>query len=151
MVGRQKLSLLDRGRAIGWFQDGVGVREIARRLLVTPSVITRLRQRFQATGLVQDRPRQTKEDHSKRRSFHHKTGPDSANFHCKPYQKAITGCYQHQRQHTDCSQPPACCPVPRPSSIQAPQADPRPQESSQSLVQASHWLDTSAVGCGLLH
>ncbi|XP_070212143.1 uncharacterized protein [Littorina saxatilis] len=33
MVGRQKLSLLDRGRAIGWFQDGVGVREIARRLL----------------------------------------------------------------------------------------------------------------------
>ncbi|KAK7098064.1 hypothetical protein V1264_004952 [Littorina saxatilis] len=57
MVGRQKLSLLDRGRAIGWFQDGVGVREIARRLLVSPSVITRLRQRFQATGLVQDRPR----------------------------------------------------------------------------------------------
>ncbi|KAK7094255.1 hypothetical protein V1264_007900 [Littorina saxatilis] len=57
MVGRQKLSLLDRGRAIGWFQDGVGVREIARRLLMSPSVITRLRQRFQATGLVQDRPR----------------------------------------------------------------------------------------------
>lgn len=57
MVGRQKLSLLDRGRAVGWFQDGVAVREIARRLQVSPSVIVRLRQRFNATGQVQDRPR----------------------------------------------------------------------------------------------
>jgi len=57
MVGRQKLSLLDRGRAVGWFQDGVGIREIARRLQVSPSVITRLRQRYQATGRVEDRPR----------------------------------------------------------------------------------------------
>lgn len=57
MVGRQKLSMLDRGRAVGWFQHGVGVREIARRLQVSPSVITRLRQRFQATGRVEDRPR----------------------------------------------------------------------------------------------
>lgn len=57
MVGRQKLSLLNRGRALGWFQEGIGVRETARRLGVAPSVITRLRQRFEATGRVEERPR----------------------------------------------------------------------------------------------
>ena len=57
MVNRRLLTTLDRGRAHAWLQGGVGVREIGRRLGVSPSVVVRLRQRFQATGSVQDRPR----------------------------------------------------------------------------------------------
>ena len=57
MVNRRLLTTMDRGRAHAWLQDGVGVREIGRRLGVSPSVVVRLRQRFQATGSVQDRPR----------------------------------------------------------------------------------------------
>ncbi|KAK7106369.1 hypothetical protein V1264_017634 [Littorina saxatilis] len=98
MVGRQKLSLLDRGRAIGWFQDGVGVREIARRLLVSPSVITRLRQRFQATGLVQDWPRPGRRKKTTARKDRFITRQAQTVRTSTSYQKAITGCYQHQRQ-----------------------------------------------------
>ena len=53
MVGRQKLSLLDRGRTV----DDLALRKLARLLQVSPSVIVRLRQRFNATGQVQDRSR----------------------------------------------------------------------------------------------
>ncbi|KAK7103622.1 hypothetical protein V1264_018488 [Littorina saxatilis] len=57
MPPRRKLSDLDRGRAIGWLQDGVVARQVAQRLAVAPSVIIRLKQRFQATGRVQERQR----------------------------------------------------------------------------------------------
>ncbi|KAK7112332.1 hypothetical protein V1264_011803 [Littorina saxatilis] len=55
MPPRRKLSDLDRGRAIGWLQDGVAARQVAQRLAVAPSVIIRLKQRFHATGRVQER------------------------------------------------------------------------------------------------
>ncbi|KAK7111339.1 hypothetical protein V1264_010993 [Littorina saxatilis] len=57
MPPRRKLSDLDRGRAIGWLQDGVAARQVAQRLAVAPSVIIRLKQRFHATGRVQERQR----------------------------------------------------------------------------------------------
>ncbi|KAK7098606.1 hypothetical protein V1264_002863 [Littorina saxatilis] len=57
MPPRRKLSDLDRGRAIGWLQDGVAARQVAQRLAVAPSVIIRLKQRVQATGRVQERQR----------------------------------------------------------------------------------------------
>ncbi|KAK7114279.1 hypothetical protein V1264_000363 [Littorina saxatilis] len=41
MPPRRKLSDLDRGRAIGWLQDGVAARQVAQRLVVAPSVIIR--------------------------------------------------------------------------------------------------------------
>ncbi|KAK7090308.1 hypothetical protein V1264_010123 [Littorina saxatilis] len=46
MPPRRKLSDLDRGRAIGWLQDGVAARQVAQRLAVALSVIIRLKQRF---------------------------------------------------------------------------------------------------------
>ncbi|KAK7115873.1 hypothetical protein V1264_001663 [Littorina saxatilis] len=55
MPPRRKLSDLDRGRAIGWLQDGVAARQVAQRLAVAPSVIIRLKQRFHATEIVQER------------------------------------------------------------------------------------------------
>ncbi|KAK7114953.1 hypothetical protein V1264_000917 [Littorina saxatilis] len=57
---RKKLSDLDRGRAIGWLQDGVAARQVAQRLAVAPSVIIRLKQRFHATGRVQERQRSSR-------------------------------------------------------------------------------------------
>ncbi|KAK7115567.1 hypothetical protein V1264_001407 [Littorina saxatilis] len=57
MPPRRKLSDLDRGRAIGWLQDGVAARQVAQRLAVALSVIIRLKQRFHATGRVQERQR----------------------------------------------------------------------------------------------
>ena len=47
---------MDRGRAVGWHQEGIA-REIARRLGVNDSVIRRLLERFQATGSTDERPR----------------------------------------------------------------------------------------------
>ncbi|KAK7090777.1 hypothetical protein V1264_010533 [Littorina saxatilis] len=55
MPPRRKLSDLDRGRAIRWLQDGVAARQVAQRLAVALSVIVRLKQRFHATGRVQER------------------------------------------------------------------------------------------------
>nr|KAG5714667.1 hypothetical protein BaRGS_000155 [Batillaria attramentaria] len=57
MRPRQRLSTLDRGRALGWLQDGTSGREVARRLGVSHSVIQRLHERFQATGSADERPR----------------------------------------------------------------------------------------------
>ena len=57
LVARQKLSLLDRGTAMGWINNGLSLREISRRLQVSVSVISRLRQRFLATGGFEERPR----------------------------------------------------------------------------------------------
>ena len=49
--------MTDRGRAIGWLKEGVSKCEVARRLRVSHLVIVRLKQRFQATNNVQERPR----------------------------------------------------------------------------------------------
>lgn len=57
MPPRHRLSTLDRGRALGWLQDGTSGREVARRLGVSHSVIQRLQERFQATGSAEERPR----------------------------------------------------------------------------------------------
>ena len=57
MPPRRNLNLVDRGRALAWLRDGVRLREVGRRLGVSHSVISRLQQRFQATGRVADRPR----------------------------------------------------------------------------------------------
>ena len=54
MPQRQRLSDVDRGRAIGWLRDGVALREIGRRLQVTHSLIHRLRNRFRTTGSVRE-------------------------------------------------------------------------------------------------
>ena len=60
MPPRRKLSILDRGRALAWLNDGVTVsmREVARRLQVSSSVVHRLQERFRATTERQtERPR----------------------------------------------------------------------------------------------
>ncbi|KAK7096213.1 hypothetical protein V1264_005533 [Littorina saxatilis] len=57
MPPRTKLTTLDRGRALGWLQDGVSGSEVSRRLGVSHSVIQRLHQRFQTTGSAVERPR----------------------------------------------------------------------------------------------
>jgi len=70
MPPRRRLSDADRGRALGWLQEGVTLREVGNRLGVTHSVIQRLRDRFNNTGSVQEprrsgRPRLTtrRQDH----------------------------------------------------------------------------------------
>ena len=70
MTPRRRLSDADRGRALGWLQEGVALREVGNRLGVTHSVIQRLRDRFNNTGSVQEprrsgRPRLTtrRQDH----------------------------------------------------------------------------------------
>lgn len=57
MPPRQRLATVDCGRAIGWLEDGISGREVARRLGVSHSVIQRLHERFQATGSADARPR----------------------------------------------------------------------------------------------
>ena len=47
---------MDRGRALGWHQEGISAREIAKRLGVSDSVIRLLLERFQATGSTDERP-----------------------------------------------------------------------------------------------
>ena len=54
---RRQLSIQDRGRAIGWLQDGQTQRTVAQRLNVSQGVIGRLWQRFRKTNAVQNRPR----------------------------------------------------------------------------------------------
>jgi len=57
MPPRRKLSDTNRGRALAWIQDGIAIREVARRLGVSHSVIQRLRDRVHATGRVAERHR----------------------------------------------------------------------------------------------
>ena len=56
MPARQRLSNTDRGRAIAWYQEGIGLREIGRRLGVSHPVIMRLRDRWLNTGRVEEQP-----------------------------------------------------------------------------------------------
>ena len=46
------MSDAERGMAVAWLQEGVGMREVGRRLQVTHSVMQRLRDRFNNTGSV---------------------------------------------------------------------------------------------------
>lgn len=57
MPPRRKLSDTNRGRALAWIENGLSIREVARRLAVSHSVIQRLQERTQATGHVAERPR----------------------------------------------------------------------------------------------
>ena len=57
MPPRHRLSDTDRGRAIAWLQDGVGLREIGRRQGVHHAIIQRLRDCFNATGSTAERRR----------------------------------------------------------------------------------------------
>ena len=52
MPPRRRMSDAERGMAVAWLQEGVGVREVGRPLQVTHSVIQRLRDRFNNTGSV---------------------------------------------------------------------------------------------------
>jgi transposase len=57
MPPRRKLSTQDLGHALGWLQDGISRRNVARRLKVSHSAIQRFHQRFQDPGRVEERPR----------------------------------------------------------------------------------------------
>lgn len=64
MPQRRRLSDVDRGMALAWLRQGIALREVARRLAVSLSVIQRLRDRFANTGSVREprrsgRPRMT--------------------------------------------------------------------------------------------
>jgi transposase len=54
------MSLHDRSRAIGLLQAGVGQRDVARRLGRRQATINQLWLKFQQTGSVEDRPRQSR-------------------------------------------------------------------------------------------
>ncbi|XP_077867773.1 uncharacterized protein LOC144357199 [Saccoglossus kowalevskii] len=57
MSPRQYLTIEERARAIGWLNEHVSLREAARRLNVSASVIHRLSQRFRETHTVHGRTR----------------------------------------------------------------------------------------------
>eukprot|EP00745_Piridium_sociabile_P007873 TRINITY_DN1528_c0_g1_i10.p1 TRINITY_DN1528_c0_g1~~TRINITY_DN1528_c0_g1_i10.p1 ORF type:complete len:115 (+),score=12.70 TRINITY_DN1528_c0_g1_i10:833-1177(+) len=58
MPERRRLTDEERGRAMAWLQEGVGVREVGRRLQVSHSVITTLRDRYRETGSIAEFKRQ---------------------------------------------------------------------------------------------
>ena len=57
MPARQRLTPDERGRALGWLDNGLSEREVARRLQRSHSVVQRLRERFRTTGSTAERPR----------------------------------------------------------------------------------------------
>ena len=57
MPPRRSLSATGRGRALAWLADGVGLREVGRRLGVSHSIIHRLQQRVRETGSAENRLR----------------------------------------------------------------------------------------------
>ncbi|KAK7089348.1 hypothetical protein V1264_024165 [Littorina saxatilis] len=84
MPPRRKLSDLDRGRAIGWLQDGVAARQVAQRLAVAPSVIIRLKQRFwKSAGATTFWSAQS--HHTKRGSLHSEAGHATKNGYGKQH------------------------------------------------------------------
>ncbi|XP_067685266.1 uncharacterized protein [Haliotis asinina] len=73
MPNRRHLSIEEAAEAIGLVNAGLSYREVGRRLLVSHSVVSRLRERHQQTGTVKERarsgrPRKTTErqDHESR-------------------------------------------------------------------------------------
>lgn len=52
-----KLTELQRARATAFLDEGIGVREVARRMLCSPNAIRKLRTKFQNTREVKDLPR----------------------------------------------------------------------------------------------
>lgn len=67
MPPRRRLNDLDRGRAIALHEQGIAMREIARRLRVSVSVIQRLRDRWRNTGTVRERHRSGRQRKTTRR------------------------------------------------------------------------------------
>ena len=57
MGRRPAMSTEQSNQAIGMFRDGMGVTAIALHFGVSASTISRLRDRFEHTGSVKDRPR----------------------------------------------------------------------------------------------
>lgn len=57
MPPRRRMSDAARGMAIAWLEEGVRLREVARRLAVAHSVIQTLRDRYSETGSVTERRR----------------------------------------------------------------------------------------------
>lgn len=55
MPARRRLTAEQRGRALALLDEGIGLREVSRRLHVSHSTISRLRERFNATGSSQER------------------------------------------------------------------------------------------------
>ena len=62
----EKAGLVRRARVILLTADGVGGREIAERLSLTPEAVSRIRARFRAGGVegLQDRPKAGRKDHA---------------------------------------------------------------------------------------
>jgi IS30 family transposase len=52
-----RLSNNDRNQALGMLREGISTREVARLFNCHQSTVVRLRQRFQTTNNVSDRPR----------------------------------------------------------------------------------------------
>ena len=52
-----RLKIFERGRATAYLEAGVPVKDVARRLGVSPNAIRKLRAKFQETGDVEDLPR----------------------------------------------------------------------------------------------
>ena len=55
MPARRRMTAEHQGRALALLDEGIGVREVSRRLQVSHSTIQRLRDRFNATGSIQER------------------------------------------------------------------------------------------------
>jgi len=57
-MGRNRsMALEQRNRALGMHEAGMAVTHVARNIGVSHSTISRLRTKFNATGLLKDRPR----------------------------------------------------------------------------------------------
>ena len=134
-----------------------GWREIARRLQVSLSVIVRLRQRFSATGQVQDqdqagpgRTRTRQDQAGPGRTRQDQAGPNRPQpgktatspgrpKHCrnplKMASEAIASGHPHHRRHRDLEEPLPRCPAPHLSSSEAAKgkADTHPQSCSSRL------------------
>jgi len=52
-----RLNAENRERSVGMLLAGLGVREVARRMGVSPATISNLQKRFQQTGTTKDIPR----------------------------------------------------------------------------------------------
>lgn len=52
-----RITVAERGMAIAWLQEGVAVKEVARRLNRSPNAIRKLRHKYQTTGQIEDLPR----------------------------------------------------------------------------------------------
>ena len=148
---RRKLSDFDWTRAITWLQDRVGVREVARRLQVSYSVIIRLRERFQATGTVKERPRPdqpkkttAREDRFIRRHALRTRTTTSNTIRCR-LQAATNTAVCEMTIRPPCCQPSSKAPSPETKT------DCGPPGTSPGLVHSSSSMDSGSVADGAFH